>query len=182
MAALNVTTISNWKTLESVSRLVYIYLIKHFYKKPFPHSLLPGVIISIFSSAGGWCIISSSPFPPTSRHCEHHQSPASIHTHKSIWLNPHFAQKWSHPQLMNNSVPKQLILSACAVCMFAVCLRGFPPGASLSSHSPQTCRSAGVNTLNYPYEWVWGWVGGLMEWVHGCGRVWEALWQPEIWK
>ncbi|XP_038659988.1 glutaredoxin-like protein C5orf63 homolog isoform X2 [Scyliorhinus canicula] len=28
----------------------------------------------------------------------------------------------------------------CGVCTFSPCLRGFPPGAPVSSHSPKTCR------------------------------------------
>uniref|UniRef100_A0A8C4S344 Capping protein regulator and myosin 1 linker 2 n=1 Tax=Erpetoichthys calabaricus TaxID=27687 RepID=A0A8C4S344_ERPCA len=36
------------------------------------------------------------------------------------------------------------------VCMFSPCLRGFPPGAPVSSHSPKTCRLGGLAILNWP--------------------------------
>uniref|UniRef100_A0A3B4D421 Uncharacterized protein n=1 Tax=Pygocentrus nattereri TaxID=42514 RepID=A0A3B4D421_PYGNA len=32
--------------------------------------------------------------------------------------------------------------SLCGVCMFSPCLRGFPPGSPVSSHSPKTCSQA----------------------------------------
>lgn len=53
-------------------------------------------------------------------------------THKFMWLIPRRAQKWSHPQLMNNSVPKQLVPSCVGFACFPVCLRGIPQGLSLS--------------------------------------------------
>uniref|UniRef100_A0A8C4RSA4 Ig-like domain-containing protein n=1 Tax=Erpetoichthys calabaricus TaxID=27687 RepID=A0A8C4RSA4_ERPCA len=36
------------------------------------------------------------------------------------------------------------------VCMFSLCLRGFPPGTPVSSHSPKTCRLGGLAILNWP--------------------------------
>uniref|UniRef100_A0A8C4T9I1 Transmembrane protein with EGF-like and two follistatin-like domains 1b n=1 Tax=Erpetoichthys calabaricus TaxID=27687 RepID=A0A8C4T9I1_ERPCA len=38
------------------------------------------------------------------------------------------------------------------VCMFSTCLRGFPPGALVSSHSPKTCWLAGLVILNCEKE------------------------------
>uniref|UniRef100_A0A8C4S2S9 Diacylglycerol kinase n=2 Tax=Erpetoichthys calabaricus TaxID=27687 RepID=A0A8C4S2S9_ERPCA len=45
------------------------------------------------------------------------------------------------------SIPRS---SLHGVCMFSPCLRGFPPGAPVSSHSPKTCRLGGLAILNWP--------------------------------
>lgn len=59
----------------------------HFYKHLLLHSLLTDVAVSIFSSSGGWSVISASPFPPTSRHNDYYQNPASIYTQVHM-INP----------------------------------------------------------------------------------------------
>lgn len=51
-------------------------------------------------------------------------------------------------------------------CMFSVCLSRSPPGAPLSSHSTQTCSSAGVSTLKHSYVWI-----SVRRWSDGTG-VW----------
>ena len=38
----------------------------------------------------------------------------------------------------------------CGVCTFSPCLRGFPPGAPVSSHSPKMCRLGGLAMINSP--------------------------------
>ncbi|XP_056147070.1 surfeit locus protein 2 isoform X2 [Lampris incognitus] len=52
----------------------------------------------------------------------------SPHSKKVLGLSPGLVQPWwvilGHP--------------VCGVCMFSPCLRGFPPGAPVSSHSPKT--------------------------------------------
>ena len=55
--------------------------------------------------------------------------------------------------------------SLCGVCMFSPCWRGFPPGPPVSSHSPKTCRSGGLETLNCPEsDWQSICVGLVMDW------------------
>ena len=39
-------------------------------------------------------------------------------------------------------------LSVCGVCTFSPCLRGFPPGAPVSSHNPKMCWLGGLAMLN----------------------------------
>ena len=38
----------------------------------------------------------------------------------------------------------------CGVCTFSPCLRGFPPGAPVSSHSPKDVQLGGLAMLNSP--------------------------------
>ena len=38
----------------------------------------------------------------------------------------------------------------CGVCTFSPCLRGFPPGAPVSSHSPKMCELGGLTKVNCP--------------------------------
>jgi len=38
----------------------------------------------------------------------------------------------------------------CGVCTFSLCLRGFPPGAPVSSHNPKDVRLGGLAMLNSP--------------------------------
>jgi len=40
--------------------------------------------------------------------------------------------------------------SLCGVCTFSPCLRGFPPGAPVSSHSPKDVQIGGLAMLNSP--------------------------------
>lgn len=94
-------------------------------------------VVSIIPSAAGWCTSLAVHL--------FHPPPGTVSmiaallafTHKFMWLIPRRAQKWSHPQLMNNSVPKQLLPSCVGFACFPVCLRGIPPGLSLS---PPTLR------------------------------------------
>ena len=72
---------------------------------------------------------------------------------------------------MNNSVPKQLIISMWS--LHVRCLRGIPPGAPLSSHSPQTGSWARMHISHGPYVQIRMFVGGLIEWVHGCRCEWK---------
>ena len=36
----------------------------------------------------------------------------------------------------------------CGICTFSLCLRGFPPGAPVSSHTPKMCGLGGLAMLN----------------------------------
>ncbi len=56
----------------------------------------------------------------------------------------------------------------CGVCMFSLCLRGFTPGALVSSHSTKTCRLGELDILNC----VYGLTGSRREYSHRC---WNAI-------
>ena len=57
----------------------------------------------------------------------------------------------------------------CGVCTFSSCLRGFPAGALVSSHSPKLCGLGGLVILNCPI------VSGGLARVNG-DRAWVRLW------
>ena len=50
-----------------------------------------------------------------------------------------------HNKTVLGSSPGQA--SLCGVCLFSPCLRGFPPGTLVSSHSPNACRLGSLESL-----------------------------------
>uniref|UniRef100_A0A8C4RK07 G-protein coupled receptors family 1 profile domain-containing protein n=1 Tax=Erpetoichthys calabaricus TaxID=27687 RepID=A0A8C4RK07_ERPCA len=51
--------------------------------------------------------------------------------------------------------------------MFSPCLRGFPPGAPVSSHSPKTCRLGGLRVG----KWMDGWIFMVVVMLTVCGNL-----------
>jgi len=58
------------------------------------------------------------------------------------------------------------------VCTFSPCLRGFPPGAPVSSRSPKMCGLGELAMLNCPL--VSGELARVNAWHYG-DRVWVGL-------
>ena len=61
-------------------------------------------------------------------------------------------------------------------CTFSSCLRGFPPGAPVSSHSPKMCGLGGLAMLNCPL--VSGGLAGVNRWGYE-DRAWVGLWSVQ---
>jgi len=62
----------------------------------------------------------------------------------------------------------------CGACTFSLCLREFPPGAPVSSHSPKMCGLGWLAMLNCPLV---SWDGGISRvnmWNYG-DRGWVGL-------
>ena len=64
----------------------------------------------------------------------------------------------------------------CGVCTFSPCLRGFPPGAPVSSHRPKICGLGGLTMLNCPL--VSGRLARVNAWGYG-DRAWVGLWSGQ---
>jgi len=64
-------------------------------------------------------------------------------------------------------------LSVRSLHILPPCLRGFPPGAPVSSHSPKMCGLGGLAVLNCPF--VSGGLARVNVWGYG-DRAWVGLW------
>lgn len=61
---------------------------------------------------------------------------------------------------------KILSSNSTGLCMFSLCLYGFPPGALVSHHSLKTCKLGKLETLNCQSVYIREWMGLIHQSMH----------------